>query len=55
MGIIKRLEDVMFITPWIVSVLCVLIMIIPVYLFLLFSSYLIFIYERLKEYYYDKN
>jgi hypothetical protein len=45
----RTIKDLILITPWIVAVLCMLIVMIPVYLLLLFWSSLIFIYEKLGE------
>jgi hypothetical protein len=46
MDIKRGLKDVILITPWIIAVLCMLVMTIPVYLLLLFWSNLIFICEK---------
>ena len=47
MDISRTIKDVILITPWIVSVLCMLILMIPVYLMLLLWSNLIFIIEEI--------
>jgi hypothetical protein len=47
MDISRSIKDVIFITPWIIAVLIMLIVMIPVYLSLLFWSNLIFIVKRI--------
>ena len=47
MDIIRVVKDVILITPWIISIMAVLIVMIPVYLFLLLWSNLIFIIENI--------
>ena len=49
MDISRTIKDVIFITPWAIAILCMLIVMIPIYLLVLFSSYLIFIYEEIKD------
>ena len=49
MDIIRVVKDVILITPWIISIMAVLIVMIPVYLFLLLWSNLIFIIESIGE------
>tara|TARA_R100000152_G_C6568665_1_gene36810 strand:+ start:89 stop:253 length:165 start_codon:yes stop_codon:yes gene_type:complete len=47
MDISRTIKDVILITPWIISIMAVLIVMIPVYLFLLLWSNLIFIIENI--------
>jgi len=47
MDIVKTIKDIILITPWIISLICVTSVILPVFLFLLLWSNLILIIERL--------
>tara|TARA_Y100001963_G_C6655802_1_gene387987 strand:- start:234 stop:407 length:174 start_codon:yes stop_codon:yes gene_type:complete len=54
MGIIQLTKDVILITPWLLSLFTFSIIMGILYLFLLFTSNLIFIVERLGGYIYGK-
>ena len=45
----RTIRDIIFITPWIIAILSMMIIMIPIYLLMLLWSYLIFIYERVGE------
>ena len=49
MGFSRTIKNIIFITPWIIAILSMIIIMIPIYLLMLFCSYLIFIYEWVGE------
>jgi len=51
MDISRTIKDVIIITPWVISVLCMFVLMIPVYLMLLLWSNLIFIIEEIYKIY----
>ena len=51
MDISRTVKDVILITPWVISILCMFIIMIPVYLMLLLWANLIFIGKKTKGIY----